>query len=250
MMREVTPRLSILMPVYNELKTVERAIAETLATKMPVDRELVIVDDGSTDGTREILTGTKWPKEVRVILHDQNQGKGAAVRTALQAANGEYSAILDADLEYEPADLVGLMVPLLDGKANVAYGVRAFDGSSSHSFLYVLGNRGVTLACNILFNVYLRDIMTCHKVIRTEIFKSLELRETGFAIEPEITARLIQRGEKIIELPVHYAARPTSEGKKLTSADGFRVIRSLLRLRMDGGRPAAAAPILSAPQSD
>ncbi|MEI7559116.1 MAG: glycosyltransferase family 2 protein [Actinomycetes bacterium] len=241
------PKLSILMPVFNELNTVERAISETLAANIPVERELVIVDDGSTDGTREILTGREWPEGVRVILHDENQGKGAAVRTALKEARGEYSAIMDADLEYDPGDLADLIEPLLQGKGNVAYGVRAFDGSSSHSFLYVMGNRGVTLACNVLFNVYLRDIMTCHKMIRTEIFQSLELRETGFAIEPEITARLIQRGERITELPVYYAARATSEGKKLTSADGFRTLRTLARCRITGGgKPSAPAPILSA----
>ena len=241
------PRLSILMPVYNELKTFERAIAETLAADLPIDRELVIVDDGSTDGTRELLTSQEWPEQVRVILHDRNQGKGAAIRTALEAATGEYSAILDADLEYDPNDLGHLLEPLLAGRTNVAFGVRAFDGSSSHSFLYVLGNRGVTLACDVLFNVFLHDIMTCHKVIRTEIFKSLQLRETGFAIEPEITARLLQRGERIFELPCSYLARPTSAGKKLNSTDGFRVLRTLLRLRITGGgRPVEDAAILPA----
>lgn len=232
------------MPVYNELATIERAIAETLAAEIGVDFELVLVDDGSTDGTREILTGSEWPANVRLLLHDRNQGKGAAIRTALAEAKGEYSAILDADLEYDPADLGRLVEPLLAGKSNACFGVRAFDGQSSHSFLYVLGNRGVTLACDVLFNVYLHDIMTCHKVIRTEVFQSLELREGGFAIEPEITARLIQRGERIYELPCSYVARPTSAGKKLTSADGFRVLRTLLRLRIQGGKPAEAAPIL------
>ena len=240
------PRLSILMPVYNELATIERAIAETLAADLGVDFELVVVDDGSTDGTREILTGHEWPANVRLLLHERNQGKGAAIRTALAEAHGEYSAILDADLEYDPADLGRLVEPLLAGKSNVAFGVRAFDGQSSHSFLYVLGNRGVTLACDVLFNVYLHDIMTCHKVIRTDVFRSLQLREQGFSIEPEITARLIQRGERIYELPCSYVARPTSAGKKLTSKDGFRVLRTLLRLRLQGGKPAEAAPILGA----
>jgi hypothetical protein len=123
------------------------------------------------------------------------------------------------------------MPPLLDGKANAAFGVRAFDGYSSHSYLFVMGNRGVTLACNLLFNVYLHDIMTCHKVIRTELFRSLELRSSGFAIEPEITARLLRRGERIYELPVHYHARTTAEGKKLTAYDGVRTIATLVRCR-------------------
>ncbi len=224
--------LSILMPVYNERERVERAIAEVLGTALPTDFELVIVDDGSTDGTREILRGREPDGRVRIFEHTANQGKGAAVQTALRHAQGEFSAIFDADLEYDPADLGLLLPPLLDGKTNAVFGVRAFDGFSSHSFAFVMGNKGVTLACNVLFNVYLRDIMTCHKMIRTELFRSLPLREAGFAIEPEITARLVQRGERIYEVPVHYLARRTDEGKKLTALDGFRVLRTLMRCRV------------------
>jgi dolichol-phosphate hexosyltransferase len=223
--------LSILMPVYNERERVERAIAEVLATALPSDFELIVVDDGSTDGTREILRSGEWDGRMRLIEHPHNQGKGAAVQTALTHAQGEFSAIFDADLEYDPADLALLMPPLLDGRSNASFGVRAFDGYTSHSFLFVLGNKGVTLACNILFNVYLHDIMTCHKMIRTEVFRSLPLRSAGFAIEPEITARLVQRGERIFEVPVHYRARATNEGKKLTALDGFRVIGTLVRCR-------------------
>jgi len=223
--------LSILMPVYNERERVERAIAEVLATDLPADFELIIVDDGSTDGTREILRGGEWGPQVRLFEHDHNQGKGAAVRTALGHAQGEFAAIFDADLEYDPADLAVLMPPLMDGRANACFGVRAFDGYTSHSFLFVLGNKGVTLACNVLFNVYLHDIMTCHKMIRTDVFRGLPLHSPGFAIEPEITARLVQTGERIFEVPVHYRARSTDEGKKLTALDGFRVIGTLLRCR-------------------
>jgi hypothetical protein len=124
------------------------------------------------------------------------------------------------------------MPPLLDGRTNACFGVRAFDGYTSHSFLFVLGNKGVTLACNMLFNVYLHDIMTCHKMIRTDIFRALPLQSAGFAIEPEITARLVQRRERIFEVPVHYRARATEEGKKLTALDGFRVLATLLRCRL------------------
>ena len=224
--------LSILMPVYNERERVERAIAEVLETELPVEFELVVVDDGSTDGTREILRNASWDGRVRLFEHPENQGKGAAVQTALARADGEYAAIFDADLEYDPGDLALLMPPLLDGRANACFGVRAFDGYTSHSFLFVLGNKGVTLACNILFNVYLHDIMTCHKMIRTDVFRSLPLRSPGFAIEPEITARLVQHGERIFEVPVHYRARSNEEGKKLTALDGFRVIATLLRCRL------------------
>jgi dolichol-phosphate hexosyltransferase len=226
--------LSILMPVYNERERVERAIAEVLDTQLPTDFELIVVDDGSTDGTREILRGLAEslpPGRVRLFEHPENRGKGAAIQTALSHADGEYAAIFDADLEYDPSDLGLLMPPLLDGRTNACFGVRAFDGYTSHSFLFVLGNKGVTLACNVLFNVYLHDIMTCHKMIRTDVFRSLPLRSPGFAIEPEITARLVQRGERIFEVPVHYRARATDEGKKLTAVDGFRVLGTLLRCR-------------------
>jgi len=223
--------LSILMPVYNERERVEQAISEVLATDLPTEFELVVVDDGSTDGTREILRGGDWDGRVRLFEHPENRGKGAAVQTALAQARGEFAAIFDADLEYDPKDLGLLMPPLLDGRSNACFGVRAFDGYTSHSFLFVLGNKGVTLACNVLFNVYLHDIMTCQKMIRTDIFRGLSLQSAGFAIEPEITARLVQRGERIFEVPVHYRARATEEGKKLTALDGFRVIATLLRCR-------------------
>jgi dolichol-phosphate hexosyltransferase len=224
--------LSILMPVYNERERVERAITEVLDTELPDEFELIVVDDGSTDGTREILRGRDWGQPVRLLQHEHNQGKGAAIRTGLHEARGEYSAIFDADLEYDPADLALLMPPLMDGRTNACFGVRAFDGYTSHSFLFVMGNKGVTLACNVLFNVYLHDIMTCHKMIRTDIFRDLSLKSAGFAIEPEITARLVQHGERIFEVPVHYRARSNAEGKKLTAVDGFRVLATLVRCRL------------------
>jgi glycosyltransferase involved in cell wall biosynthesis len=229
-----TPQLSVLMPVYNEINTVERAIADVLEADIGATIELIVVDDGSTDGTRELLFGREWPERVQLHKHEQNQGKGAAVRTALQHARGELAAIMDADLEYEPSDLGELLPALREGRANAVFGVRAFDGYTSHSFMYVMGNKGVTLAANILFNVYLRDLMTCHKMIRTDVFRSLPLRARGFDIEPEIAARLLTKGEQIFEVPVHYKARPSDAGKKLTSMDGFRVLRTLVRCRFDG----------------
>ena len=159
------------MPVYNERERVERAIAEVLATELPTDFELILVNDGSTDGTTEILRSGDWGENVRLFEHEHNQGKGAAIQTALREARGEFAAIFDADLEYDPADLGVLMPPLLEGKTNACFGVRVFDGYTSHSFMFVMGNKGVTLACNVLFNVYLHDIMTCHKMIRTDLFR-------------------------------------------------------------------------------
>jgi glycosyltransferase involved in cell wall biosynthesis len=227
----VSELLSVLMPVYNEAGTVERAVNSVLECAELPERELIVVDDGSTDGTRDLLEGREWPTNVKLLLHERNQGKGAAVRTALRQARGEVSAIFDADLEYEPADMAAVLGPILDGDANACFGVRAFEGHTSHSFLYVMGNRGVTLAANILFNVYLKDLMTCHKAIRTEIFQQLPLKARGFEIEPEIAARLLQRGERIYEVPASYAAREHAEGKKLTSRDGVKVIATLLRCR-------------------
>jgi dolichol-phosphate hexosyltransferase len=230
----VPSALTILMPVYNELATVERAIADALGADLPVDsRELVVIDDGSRDGTRELLTSREWPENVTVVLHEKNQGKGAALRTGLQAATGEFSAVLDADLEYEAASLADVLAPLLDGRANVVFGTRAWTSHSAFSFWYVLGNKAVTLATNVLYNSWISDVMTCHKAMRTELFRSLKLKERGFAIEPEIAARVLRSGERIYEVPVSYQARSREEGKKLTSLDGLRVLRTLIRCRLN-----------------
>ena len=235
------------MPVYNEAATVERAIDEVLSTELPVEFELVVVNDGSTDGSRQLLEAMDRRDSVRLFHHDANRGKGAAVRTALEHARGDIAAIFDADLEYDPADIALLLPPLLEGEANAVFGVRAFDGYTSHSFLYVLGNKGVTLAANVLFNVYLRDIMTCHKAMRTAVFRGLPLSARGFDIEPQITAQLLQAGERIFEVPISYRARSSEEGKKLTAADGFRVLRTLIRCRLSGGARLTARPHRAAP---
>jgi glycosyltransferase involved in cell wall biosynthesis len=223
------------MPVFNERATLATAIERALAAELPVDLELIVVDDGSTDGSAELLREGEWPQAVTVVHHERNRGKGAAVRTALEHASGDLTAILDADLEYDPADIARLLEPLLEARARAVYGVRAFNGHTSHSFLFVLGNRFVTLLANSLFNVYIADLMTCHKAMRTDLFRSLDLREDGFTIEPEITARLLQQGERIYELPADYVARTDAEGKKLTWRDGLRVVRTLVRCRLAGG---------------
>ena len=225
--------ISILMPVYNELKTVEQAIDDALTAALPVDRrELVVVDDGSTDGTRDLLQQRDWPENVKVVLHHANQGKGAAVRTALHHANGDYAAILDADLEYRASDLAPLLRPLLDGVSNVVFGTRSWSSHAAFSFWYVMGNKAVTFATNVVYNCWISDVMTCHKVMRTDLFRSLPLRERGFGIEPEIAARVLRAGERIYEVPISYRARSREEGKKLTAIDGLRVLRTLLRCRI------------------
>lgn len=225
--------LSILMPVFNERETLARAVDDALSAELPVDaRQLVIVDDGSTDGTLEILRTTDWPDAVTVVEHDRNRGKGAAIRTALTRATGDYAAILDADLEYRASDLAPLLEPLLAGEASVVYGTRSWSSHSAFSFWYVMGNKAVTQATNVLYNCWISDVMTCHKVMSTDLFRSLKLRERGFAIEPEITARVLLAGERIYEVPVTYKARSREEGKKLTALDGLRVLKTLVRCRV------------------
>jgi glycosyltransferase involved in cell wall biosynthesis len=225
--------LSILMPVFNERSTVEAAVEDALSAELPVaSRELVIVDDGSTDGTRELLASRKWSRNVTVIHHERNLGKGAAVRTALQHASEDFAAILDADLEYRAADLADVLEPLVSGEAHVVFGSRAWTSQSSFSFWYVIGNKAVTMATNVIYNCWISDVMTCHKAMRTELFRSLPLRERGFAIEPEIAARVLRSGERIHEVPIHYRARSREAGKKLTAWDGLRVLRTLVRCRV------------------
>lgn len=225
--------LSILMPVYDERSTVERAIEDALTAVLPVARrEVIVVDDGSTDGTRELLESRTWPEEVVVLHHERNRGKGAAIRTALGRASGEYAAVLDADLEYRAADFAPVLEPLLAGEASVVFGTRAWASHTTYSFWYVVGNKLVTLATNLLYNCYISDVMTCHKAMRTQLFRSLPLRERGFAIEPEIAARVLRAGERIYEVPISYRARSRAEGKKLTALDGLRVLRTLVRCRV------------------
>jgi glycosyltransferase involved in cell wall biosynthesis len=220
------------MPVFNERLRLERAVDAVLAANVSDDLELLIVDDGSTDGTREILREGSWPAEVRVIYHDRNRGKGAAIRTALAEARGLYTTIMDADLEYEPSDIPALLGPLRAGDAQAVFGTRGFQSHSAYSFWYVVGNRAVTFAANLLYNSWVSDMMTGQKAMSTELFRSLELRAGGFAIEAEITARLLRGGVRIYEVPITYTARSREEGKKLTAVDGLRVVRTLLRCRV------------------
>src|SRR5262249_24297054 len=225
--------LSILMPVFNERSTVEAAVEDALSAELAVpSRELVIVDDGSTDGTRELLASGTWQENVKVLFHERNRGKGAAVRTALQHATRELAAIPDADLEYRAADLAHVLEPLVSGEARVVFGTRAWTSQSSFSFWYVMGNKAVTMATNVIYNCWISDVMTCHKAMHTELFRSLRLRERGFAIDPEIGARVLRSGERIHEVPISYKARGREAGKKLTAFDGLRVLRTLVRCRI------------------
>jgi glycosyltransferase involved in cell wall biosynthesis len=224
--------VSVVMPVFNERLRLERAIAAVLEAKIADRFELLIVDDGSTDGTRDILQERSWPPEVRILYHERNRGKGAAIQTALVEARGIYTTIMDADLEYEPSDIPALLAPLRGGDAEAVFGTRGFQSHSAFSFWYVVGNRAVTFAANLIYNSWVSDMMTGQKAMPTDVFRSLALRERGFAIEAEITARLLRRGVRIYEVPIDYTARSREDGKKLTAVDGLRVLRTLLRCRI------------------
>ncbi len=228
----LSPELTIVMPAYNEEATIVQAIESVLDVAFEGSFELLVVEDGSGDGTGELLRARQWPPQVRVLFHERNRGKGAAIRTALAEAQGAYTTIMDADLEYSPADLPALLEPLRRGDADAVFGTRGFQSHSAYSFWYVVGNKAVTFIANLMYNSWVSDIMTGHKALRTDVFRSLELRERGFAIEAEITARLLRRKVRIYEVPVVYRARSREEGKKLTTFDGVRVLRTLLRCRV------------------
>jgi glycosyltransferase involved in cell wall biosynthesis len=224
------PELSVLIPVYNEERTLERLL--DAVEERPEVSELVIVDDGSTDRTPEILSARDFTIPVQVIRHERNRGKGAALRTAILAAKGEVALVQDADLEYDPAEFPLLLAPIERGRAEVVYGSRSFAAHSAYSFWFVIGNKLVTLWTNVLFNSYLSDMETCYKLMPLSVWRSLDLRSDGFDIEPEITAKLLKSGHRIYEVPISYAARGRVEGKKLTWRDGVTALWTLSRIRI------------------
>jgi glycosyltransferase involved in cell wall biosynthesis len=224
--------LSVLIPVYNEERTLERLL-DAVEERAEVS-ELVIVDDGSTDRTPEILSGRDFKVPVQVIRHERNRGKGAALRTAIAAATGDVALVQDADLEYDPAEFPLLLAPIERGRAEVVYGSRSFAAHSAYSFWFVIGNKLVTLWTNVLFNSYLSDMETCYKLMPLSVWRSLDLRSDGFDIEPEITAKLLRSGRRIYEVPISYAARGRVEGKKLTWRDGVAALVVLTRIRLLG----------------
>lgn len=230
-------KLSILMPVYNEQASVANAVKQALDVRYPCDIELVAVDDGSRDGTADVLRGLDDPR-LRVFSHPRNKGKGAAIRTAAQQATGDYMVILDADLEYDPQDIPSLLEPVLDGRATVVYGSRTFGSHSAYSFWYVLGNKGVTTLANMIYNSYLSDLETCFKLMPLPLFRSLDVRSAGFGMEAEITAKLLRQRVRPYEVPISYRARSREEGKKITWRDGVEAVWVLTRERVRRHRPA------------
>lgn len=221
-------KISILMPVYNEASTIEGVVDRIL--RLPMNLELVIVDDASSDQTPAVLDRLGSP-DIKLLHHTVNQGKGAAVRTALKAASGDVIVIQDADLEYDPDDLVNLIVPIEDGRTDVVYGVRSLE---SQKLVMRLGNRFVTLVANWLYGQQLRDMETCYKMMRRDIALSLDLECRGFDIEAEITSKLLRAGHTIFEMPIRYTAR--YENKKLSPLDGIPTLRALWKYRKWTGK--------------
>jgi glycosyltransferase involved in cell wall biosynthesis len=223
-------KLSILMPVYNEQAHVANAVKQALDVPYPCEVELVVVDDGSTDGTAEVLAGLS-DSRLALHVHPRNRGKGAAIATAVTVATGDYMVILDADLEYDPQDIPRLLEPVLDGRAQVVYGNRTFGSHSAYSFWYVMGNKGVTTIANMIFNSYISDLETCFKLMPLALYRSLRVRSTGFGMEAEVTGKLLRQRIRPYEVPISYRARTREEGKKITWRDGVEAVWILMRER-------------------
>jgi len=224
-------RLTIAVPVYNERERVGPALKELLSTSFPVEVEIIIVDDGSTDGTVDTIGSIALPENVRLLRHEKNQGKGAALRTALQAATGDVFVPFDADLEYQAVDLVRCLEPLIAGETELVYGTRAFGSHTSFNFWYVIGNKFLNLWANVLFNCYISDLETCYKMARTDVLRGLDLRSNGFDIEAELTAKLLRAGYRPFEVPIRYKARSREQGKKISWRDGFIALWTIAKIR-------------------
>ena len=227
--------LSVMMPIYNEERTLATIVKHVL--DRPEVGEVIAVDDGSRDRSWEILTEIAGAdRRIKTLRQPKNAGKGAALRRAIPELSRPFALVQDADLEYDPRDYPALVDPLLEGRADVVYGVRGFAGQTAYSFWFVMGNKGVTLASNVLFDAYVSDMETGYKVLRSELWQSLNLRGNRFDIEPEITARVLRLGYRIHEVPIRYYARGREEGKKLTWTDGLQAIITLVRLRLTSDR--------------
>ena len=242
-------KLSIIMPVYNEINTIATIIAKVRAVPLVItawsgadheegvtlDREIVIVDDGSTDGTRDYLDTLRSTPGITIVFHEINQGKGAGVQTGLHHATGDVLLIQDADLEYDPRDYPALLLPILEKRTQVVYGSRFRGGPTKAMFFWhMLGNRFLTFTTNLLYNTILTDMETCYKVFTREVASKLALKAKGWGFDPEITAQILLRKYRIYEVPISYNGREFEEGKKISWKDGLTVLWTLIRYRLGG----------------
>jgi len=223
--------LSVVMPVYNEKNTLEKIVSEVV--KLDIVKELIMVDDGSTDGTREFIKKTDFGKKVRKVFHDKNMGKGAALATGFKEADADIIAVQDADLEYDPKEFIDLIEPIKKGVADVVYGSRLSGGKPQrvYMFWHKIGNGVITFVTNILYNSTFTDIETCYKVFRKDVIKGITIKSTDFSVEPEITAKILKKHLRVYEMPISYYGRTYAEGKKITWRHGFSAIATLFKYR-------------------
>ncbi len=227
-------RVSFLVPAYNEAPTVAELLERV--SNLDLDKQIVVVDDGSTDGTGDIVERWRNGRADVLVIRQENRGKGAAIRAAIPHADGEIAVIQDADLEYDPADVPGLIEPIERGVADVVFGSRLSGGRPQRAYMFwhLVGNRFLSLLTNVLYNTTLSDMETGYKAFRIDVLRSLDLRQDDFAIEPELTAKVCKRKLRVYELPIAYYGRTYAEGKKITWRDGFKAIRVLLTVRLFG----------------
>jgi len=221
-------KLSVIIPVFNEKSTIKQIVEKVQA--VPIDKEIILIDDCSTDGTRNILPQFT-SNNIKIVLQEKNQGKGAAVARGIKEATGDYIIIQDADLEYDPQDYIKLIIPILDGRAKVVYGSRFKGVYSFSTFSHKWGNRLLTGITNFLYASTLTDMETCYKLIPASLAKELDIQSKRFDLEPEITAKILNKGQKIFEVPISYKGRAFSQGKKISWKDAFSAIWTLLKYR-------------------
>jgi len=227
-------KLTVVMPVFNERTTLRIALGRLLDVDLPLATEVLVVDDGSTDGCLDTIADWVDQGRVKVVRQPENRGKGAALRCGIAEASGDILTILDADLEYDPQNFQQLLRPVMEGDARVVYGARSYGGHAAYSFWFVLGNKFLAMWASLLFDVWLTDIETCLKVAPTDLWRRMDLTSAGFGIEAEVTGKFLRAGERIFEVPISYRARTREEGKKIRWTDGLEALWILVKLRCRG----------------